>query len=83
MCLALIAVNSALQSALYTLPLHKYHHQSELQDSQETINPIATQKPPHIITYYMWPPCGHLLHATTLLHNSLLQLRAKLFLHHS
>ena len=67
MCLALNAINSALQSALYTLPLHNHHHQSELQDSQETINPIAPQKPPHIITYYtyvasLWtsPPCYHL-----------------------
>ena len=84
MCLALIAVNSALQSALYNLSLHKHHHQSEIQDSRETIKPIGPQKLPHI-TYCMWPPCGHLLlqHATTLLHNSLLQLRAKLFFYHS
>ena len=84
MCLALNAINSSLQSALYNLPLYKHHHQSEVRDSQWTINPIAPQNPPHF-TYCMWPPCGHLLlqHATTILHNSFLQLWAKLFLHHS
>ena len=44
MCLALIAVNSALQCALSNLPLHKHHHQIDIS---------------LISIYLMWPSHGH------------------------